>query len=210
MIPFRTQTPSRRPVPTKNPGGENWGEHKSDLKEDFNSCCGYCDSYDGFKHTYFEVDHFVPKSFFKNGGNISLTQYDNLVYSCKFCNNAKRAKWPSRKEKVFNDGNEGFVDPCDTEYDTHFYRTNDGGIMWITILGKWMFSEAFKFDERQQGIKILWNLSQLKRIINVLAVVLNTYPDDNYDYKQIKIKIGDYCFEYFKYHQELIMYYDSN
>lgn len=210
MILFRTKTPIRRVVPTMNPIGNNWSEHKTDLREDFNNRCGYCDSYDGYRHTYFEVDHFVPKDFFKKNGNISLTQYTNLVYSCKFCNNAKRAKWPTKSETVFNDGMKGFVDPCDVEYEKHFYRTSDGGIMWNTKLGKWMFSEAFKFDERQHGIKILWNLSCLEQIINALTVVLNTYKDTTKDYKQIKIKIGDYCFEYFKYHQELIKYYNSN
>lgn len=208
MIPLRTKAPSRRAVPTKNPTGEDWSEHKPDLREDFNNCCGYCDSYDGYRHTYFEVDHFIPKDFFKSNGNISLTQYTNLVYSCKFCNNAKRAKWPTKSETVFNNGSEGFVDPCDAEYEKHFYRTSDGGIMWNTNLGKWMFSQAFKFDERQQGIKILWNLSRLEQIINALAIVLNTYNDTSEDYKEIKIKIGDYCFEYFKFHQELIKYYN--
>lgn len=208
MIALRIKSPIRRAIPTKNPTGENWSEHKRDLREDFNSCCGYCDSFDGYRHTYFEVDHFIPKDFFKVNGNISLTQYSNLVYSCKFCNNAKRAKWPTNSETVFNDGSEGFVDPCDTEYDKHFYRTDDGGIMWNTDLGKWMFSQAFKFDERQQGIKILWNLSRLEQIINALSIVLGTYHDMSEDYKEIKIKIGDYCFEYFKVHQELIQYYN--
>jgi len=209
MILFRSKTPNRRPNPTKKPAGDKWSEHKPDLKEDFNNCCGYCNSYDEYRHTYFEVDHFIPKDFFKKLGNIGLTQYDNLVYSCKFCNNAKRAKWPSQSEKYFNDGNEGFVDPCDVVYDKHFYRTTDGGIMWNTILGKWMFSEAFKFDERAQGIKLLWNLSSLENIIHALTLVLNSYVETSEDYKQIKIKIGDYCFEYFKYHQELIKYYNS-
>jgi hypothetical protein len=208
MIPLRIKSPSRRTTPTKNPTGENWSEHKSDLREDFNNCCGYCDSFDGYRHTYFEVDHFIPKVFFKNNGNISLTQYTNLVYSCKFCNNAKSTKWPTQSEIIFNDGNIGFVDPCDDDYETHFYRTNDGGIMWNTNLGKWMFSEAFKFDERQHGIKVLWNLSRLQQIINLLAVVLNKYDDTTEDHRQIKLRIGDYCFEYFKFHQQLIDYYN--
>jgi len=208
MIPLRAKPPKRRAIPNKVPTGESWSEHKPDLKEDFNSCCGYCDSFDGYRHTYFEVDHFVPKDFFQHNGNISLTQYSNLVYSCKFCNNAKRAKWPTQSETMFNNGIEGFIDPCDTEYDKHFYRTDDGGIMWSTDLGKWMFSQAFKFDERQQGIKILWNLSRLEQIINALTVILGTYNDGSKDYGDIKIKIGDYCFEYFKFHQELIKYYN--
>lgn len=210
MIPLREKTPIRRTATTKTPAGDRWTEHKLDLKEDFNCRCGYCDSYDGYKNTYFEVDHFVPKDFIKLTGSISLTLYSNLVYSCKFCNNAKRAKWPSQSEHVFNDGNEGFIDPCDVDYDKQFYRTDDGGIMWMTNLGRWMFSEAFKFDERQSAIKILWNLSRLKQVINTLTIVLNNYIEDGEEYQQIKNKIGDFCFEYFKFHEELIEYYNSN
>lgn len=208
MIPFREQTPSRRPTPTKNPTTD-WGEHKGDLKIDFHDRCGYCDSYDGYRHTYFEVDHFVPKDFLKKNGGMTLTFYPNLVYSCRFCNNAKRAKWPSQSATTYNDGNEGFVDPCDKDYDNHFYRTSDGAIMWKTNLGKWMFTNAFKFDERQAAIKILWNLNQLEKTINALAVILNTYDEKSDEYKTVKHKIGDFCFEYFKYHQELINYYNT-
>ena len=88
MPALRETIPARRVNPTLNPTGSDWSHHKPDLKEDFNSHCGYCYSYDGYRHTYFEVDHFVPKSLIlKNGWGISLTQYTNLVYSCKFCNN---------------------------------------------------------------------------------------------------------------------------
>src|ERR1700744_4369950 len=97
MLPLRNKVPSRRPVPTRSPK-DNWRDHKEDLKTDFNHCCGYCDAYDGFRDAYYEVDHFVPKSFFKT---ISLTQYSNLVYSCRFCNNNKRAKWPSQSETIY-------------------------------------------------------------------------------------------------------------
>lgn len=207
---FREKTPTRRAAPSKQPTGERWGEHKADLKEDFNSRCGYCDSFDGYRHTYFEVDHFIPKDFIKVVGGISLTHYPNLVYSCKFCNNAKRAQWPSQSMSIYNDGFKGFVDPCDINYESHFYRNVDGGIMWRTDLGKWMFREAFKFDERQLAIVLLWNLNRLEKTINALTIVLNSFTDGSDDYIQVKNKIGDFCFEYFKCHQELINYYNSN
>ena len=56
----RATLPIRRTVTTNNPTGKNWSKHKPDLREDFNNCCGYCGSFDGFRHTYFEVDHFIP------------------------------------------------------------------------------------------------------------------------------------------------------
>jgi 5-methylcytosine-specific restriction endonuclease McrA len=207
MIPFRSAVPARRGNPSKAPTGDNWAEHKPELRIDFNFKCGYCDSSDGFRHTYFEVDHFIPKDFFKPLGNISVLDYKNLVYSCKFCNNSKRAKWPTKREDLFNDGNEGFEDPAGKLYDTHFYRTADGGILWKTPVGKWMFSEAFQFDKRQGSIRVLWNLSKLKHILDSLIIILNKTDQSSVDYKALKAKIGEYSFEYYLFHRELIEFY---
>ena len=142
----RDKLPKRRPLTTKTPNEGKWTEHKPDLREDFHSHCGYCGSYDGYRHTWYEVDHFIPKSLL--GGKISDVEYSNLVYSCKFCNNKKLAKWPTEDISIPNANDKGFIDPCDKEYDSHLYRTSDGGIMWRTDLGKWMWETAFKFDER--------------------------------------------------------------
>jgi 5-methylcytosine-specific restriction endonuclease McrA len=207
MFPFREKTPKRRENPSNNPTGNSWAIHKPELREDFYSRCGYCDSFDGYRHTYFEVDHFIPKDFFKDLGNISLTDYKNLVYSCKFCNNSKRAKWPSQREDIFYINNEGFEDPATELYENHFYRTHDGGIMWKTELGKWMFSNAFKFGERQDSIKVLWNIDKLGLIIESLALILRKYKEDTEEYKNLRIKIGEYSYQYFLYHKELINYY---
>ena len=125
----RENTPIRRLTPTLNPPIGNWTKHKPDLRHDFNQHCGYCGSYDGFRHTWFEVDHFIPKSFFEQIGNITNVDYFNLVYSCKYCNNNKSNKWPSNSETIYNINDEGFVEICSTDYDDHLYRTDSGSIM---------------------------------------------------------------------------------
>lgn len=202
--------PVRRPNPSKNPSGENWREHKPDLKEDFNNCCGYCGSYDGFRHTYFEVDHFIPKQFIKDSGStISLCDYNNLVYSCKFCNNKKLNKWPSQSETTFSIDNKGFVDPCNEEYETHFRRTKDGSILGITDLGKWMATEAFKFDERDFAIKLLWELNQTRKILLVLTTKLKKEEKGSLVYKKTKQEAEKLSIEYFLFHNELMEYYNS-
>jgi len=175
----RDKLPARRKTPTKNPTGENWSEHKTDLREDFNKHCGYCGSYDGFSHTWFEVDHFVPKSQFKKTGKIGLCQYDNLVYSCKFCNNVKLSKWPSNDETIPHINNKGFVDPCEADFDSHLYRTNDGSIRWLTDLGKWMVEVGFKFDERDYAVKLLWELNNLRKVIERLTKEITKYKPES-------------------------------
>ncbi len=205
----RDKLPVRRTITTKTPTGKNWSKHKPDLKEDFNSHCGYCGSYDGFRHTYFEVDHFVPKSLFEKKENIEYCQYDNLVYSCKYCNNKKLAKWPSGDENIHNINNEGFVDPCSVGYEKHLYRTNDGGILWTSELGKWMATEAFKFDERDSSIKLLWNLNKLRKTIDALVLLLNKEIKESENYLKIKNKAEKYSLEYYIVHKELMEYYNG-
>lgn len=209
MMKVRDILPKRRKEPTKNPTGKNWSEHKKDLQEDFHFHCGYCGSYDGFRHTYFEVDHFVPKSLFEKNGNIDYCQYSNLVYSCKFCNNKKLSKWPTNDENIHNIKNRGFVDPCKSEYDTHIYRTQNGGIMWQTELGKWMVREAFKFDERDYAIKLLWELNQRRKLIESFIIELNKRDEKSDEYKEIKREAEKLSFDYFVYHSELMNYYSN-
>jgi hypothetical protein len=205
----RHKLPQRRSVPSRNPNGNNWSEHKSDLRDDFHKHCGYCGSYDGFSHTYFEVDHFVPKSLFTINGNIGLCQYDNLVYSCKFCNNVKSSKWPSNDETLPNQNNKGFVDPTLAIYDSHIYRTNSGSIRWLTNLGKWMVEVGFKFDERDYCVKLLWNLNELRKSIEILVSESKKYPPQSQEHNQIKNKAGEFALEYFLFHNELMEYYKS-
>ncbi len=205
----REKLPIRRTKTTNQPSNRDWSEHKPDLKEDFNSCCGYCDSYDGFRHTYFEVDHFVPKSLFEISGNIEYCQYDNLTYSCKYCNNKKGSLWPSKDETIPHINDEGFIDACSPEYEDHLYRTSSGSIMWSTPLGKWMATKAFRFDEREKSIIVLWNLNEIRKLINALIVEQENYRADDGTFEQITEKLGDYALKYFIYHQELMDYYNE-
>lgn len=205
----RESLPVRRKNPSKNPP-KKWSEHKPDLREDFHNHCAYCGSFDGFRHTYFEVDHFIPKSFLiETNSKISLTQYSNLVYACKFCNNNKSSTWPSNSETIFDLNDEGFIDPCDAVYDDHLYRTKDGGIMWKTKLGEWMAKIAFKFDERDYSIKLLWEVSQIRKLVLAFALVLSKMDEQSQEYKIIKMKAGDLSFKYVIIHNELMDYYNS-
>lgn len=201
--------PARRPNPTLNPTGRNWSQHKPDLQQDFHFHCAYCGSYDGYRHTYFEVDHFIPKSLFEINGVIGYCQYDNLVYSCKFCNNNKLSKWPSGDENIAVINDEGFIDPCDLTFDNHLYRTIDGGIMWKTSLGKWMSETAFKFDERDYSIKLLWELNQRRKLLDVFVAELSKKVEGSDEYIEIKREAEKISFEYYTYDKELMDYYNN-
>ena len=203
----RELLPLRRTVPTKSPKEGRWTEHKNDLQEDFHCHCGYCGSYDGYKHTWYEVDHFIPKSLFN--GRLSNVEYSNLVYSCKFCNNKKLAKWPTGNIELPNYNNQGFVDPCDKDYDNHLYRTSNGSIRWLTPLGKWMVEVGFKFDERDYAVKLLWELNQLRKAIDYLILEAKKYSEDSEGHKGIITKSQEYALKYFLFRNELDEYYKT-
>ncbi|MFE3872134.1 HNH endonuclease [Flavobacterium sp. ZS1P70] len=203
----REPLPIRRTAPTKSPKEGKWAKHKPDLCQDFHSHCGYCGSYDGYRHTWYEVDHFIPKSLLD--GKISNVEYSNLVYSCKFCNNTKLAKWPTNDINIPNHNDQGFVDPCNEDYDNHLYRTNDGSIMWKTDLGKWMWEIAFKFDERNYAIKLLWEVNQIRKIILKYAKELSKMNIHSEEYKLVHTKAGDLSFKYVLVHNELMNHYNS-
>ena len=160
MSDFRKITPARREsVPVYKT------HNKPLLREDFHQRCGYCGDHEFFRDTYYEVDHFVPK---KSLVNISPTEYSNLVYSCRSCNNSKRAKWPTGDENIHNDGKQGFIDPCDDAYAVQFERLADGSIHSITDLGDWMWS-ALNFGNPAHRVR--WKLEEIKIMLKELDEV---------------------------------------
>lgn len=209
---IREKPPVRRQSPSKSEKGNNYHKHKSDLEEDFNHCCGYCGSFDGFgyRSTYFEIDHFVPKDFLiKSGSDIGLSKYSNLVYSCRFCNNHKSKHWPSQRDDIFIHGDEGFVDPCNPDYDDHLYRTNDGNIMWKTALGKWMATTAFKFDERSEELKLLWKYNKTRIVIEKIIDELNNYPRNSIEYEEIEGTLSPLFKKHYFLLKELASFYNG-
>lgn len=157
-IPFRKKTPSRRNI-TRSV--TKYQDHKPDLEVDFYNRCGYCDASDQWRTTWYELDHFVPKGYLSA---LSETSYCNLVYSCRSCNNAKRHKWPTQCEHLHHNNKEGFIDPCDAQYDQYFYRDDMGYIYHNgTELGKWMYSALQLHKPRH---KVLWAIDTLYHEIN--------------------------------------------
>jgi hypothetical protein len=175
MSVFRKHTPKRRNITTDVPA---YGNHRTDLKKDFKDRCGYCNDIDNWRFIWFEIDHFIPKK--RNKIQFltikTETDYSNLVYSCRSCNNAKRNKWPTNNENTPNDGDKGFIDPCDDEYKKQFERNIAGRILSKTDLGDWMYN-AMKLYKPQH--EIIWNIEQLHVLIKELRELVVKMPDEN-------------------------------
>lgn len=156
----------RDKTPTRTVGVSHQNDfhaYRSQLKTDFNCRCGYCDDRDAPRAYSFEIDHFVPQTI----DGTKVTEYSNLVYACKSCNNAKRNKWPTGDKAKSNDGKVGWIDPCSQDYDAQFERDDDGKIRPITELGDWMY-ENLKLWKKQH--EILWNCERLEENIRKLDI----------------------------------------
>lgn len=189
MSEFRAKTPKRRNITATV---SNYRKHKDDLKIDYLDRCGYCNSVDTWRFVWFEIDHFVPQKYLKT---IKDTDYINLVYACRSCNNSKRAKWPTKDEKKHNENDEGFIDPCDDEYTNQFDRTGNGRILPTTNIGHWMY-KALKLYKPQH--EIIWSLDELDKLIQEIEDILKTKPNN-----QLKDKLLDCYREFMAYSKKL-------
>ncbi len=175
MSKFRSHTPERRPI-TANVN--HYSEHRGDLKIDFKNRCGYCNSIDTWRLMSFEIDHFIPQ----NKNKIPFltiktsTDYSNLVYACKSCNNSKSNKWPTNDETISHLNNEGFIDPCEVDYTLQFKRHSQGRIIPVTTLGSWIFNELKLYKPQHE---IIWNIEQLDVLIDEINVLLLTITNEN-------------------------------
>lgn len=179
MGDFRKVTPTRR---DSVPKVTSYGKYKPLLQADFHQRCGYCGDHDFFRDTYYEIDHFVPKEYLKS---LSETDYSNLVYSCRLCNNFKRKKWPSKDEHVHNDGEIGFIDPCDESYSNQFARLADGSIYAQTILGDWMWSAL---NLGNPAHRLRYKLEELKILLDEMVKIDLNSVEELKAYK----KLSDY------------------
>jgi hypothetical protein len=189
MIPFRNETPKRRDIKTVV---NKYSDHKEELKKDYKCRCGYCNDIDLWRTVWFEIDHFVPQKYLKT---IKETDYSNLVYACRACNNSKRAHWPTGDELIHHQNNEGFIDPCDEEYEKQFLRYSNGRIIHKTQLGKWMY---YKLKLHKPQHEIIWQIFELDNLIEECEGILATM-----DNQILKDKLLNLYREYHKYTKQL-------
>ena len=103
---------------------KNYREH---LENDFRHRCAYCNLLDSRITTPFEIDHFVPKKAFEGIWDELVNTYENLMYSCKKCNNAKRAQFSGEIHPP-DIKNELFYNPTVVDYNDVFFRNEYGAI----------------------------------------------------------------------------------
>jgi hypothetical protein len=178
QLPFRDSTPKRSYT-----GKElaNYRDYKDYLEKDFNQRCGYTDCHQfwfGSKRN-FQIDHFKPIKHFPE----LETKYSNLVYSCSYVN---RAKWDV--------GN--YIDPCDIDYNQHFYRDELGNIFpkSDSDAAKYMHKKLKLFLKRYG---IIWMLDQLEQRMYKLQELIEATGDS--EAKELFIEVSFKYNNYKKY-----------
>jgi len=181
-IKFRFQIPSRTYT---GPKLDNYRMYKEQLQSDFNSKCGYCDVSDKFSGSIsaYHVDHFAPVSKFPH----LREEYTNLVYSCPFCNLAKGSYWATDTEVNPLAGDEGLIDPCTPDYDTHLMRNDDGTIWYTTELGRFIYKRLKLFLRRKA---IFWELDMLLHLSKQLESILSDFTQYT-DSEELRHLLGD-------------------
>lgn len=187
---IRKYSPTRSDVDERS----NYRDYKPDLRNDFSSRCGYCDSPDEYfgGRRGFQIDHFAPLSKFPD---LQLT-YSNLVYSCPFCNRAKSNKWIGTDSNVPNDGSEGFVDPCCSSFETHLKRDSQGRVLANTDLGDYMIKnlklkllrhqyvwQAQKLSDLEDRVRFLLNIIESSDSLSDNVELLKGYVEISSAYK---------------------------
>ncbi|WP_291631843.1 HNH endonuclease [Clostridium sp.] len=175
---------SKKPI--RSYTGEVWKTNSSNKKRlaiDFEHKCAYCDDYDKYSGGYntYHVEHFAPKEKFSHLEFI----YDNLLYSCPYCNISKSNKWVGKTETENIVGNTGFVDPCTEDYYNHLYRDSSGEIKYSTSIGEYMYYEMKLYLKRH---KVLYNLERVrakKNQIKDMIVEKQKYNEDTTNLEEL-------------------------
>lgn len=155
--------------------------YKNSLEHDFIERCGYshCQQewFGGKKN--FQIDHFKPKSIHPE----LKTKYSNLVYSCSYVNRSK------------SDDTGNYIDPCDENYNEHFYRDELGNIYPVenSETAKYMYRKLKLYLKRYS---IIWMLEQLEIKKEHLWNLIQQYG--NQDAKDLYILIDRQYMNYKK------------
>lgn len=192
--PLRVAIPKR----TYNKHHKNYRTYKIPLAADFNNRCGYCDIEDkwlGGRRVY-HIDHFAPREKFPHLSD----NYNNLVYACPYCNIAKSDDWISDDCNISIVNEEGYIDPCNEQYELIFYRDELGNIKACHKVGEYIHRQL-KFNSPRHST--VWHLETLARKKKELTEVQSIFFDSP-ELQEKYIKLALLYDQYYEYLGDLI------
>ena len=171
---------------------KQYKRYKEWLKKDFHSRCAYCNLREDRITTPFEIDHFIPWAAFRVVRPELNCLYDNLMYACKKCNNAKSDHYAGNiYEKRIK--NNYFYNPVETDYNEIFYRNEMGSICSEDAKGLSMIARL-KLNRRIHNLA--WICDRLDEVLAKLKAKLQDAPEGSTQRE-----------EYLKAQSQLLKYY---
>lgn len=166
----------------------DYKKYKNCLSIDFNNRCGYTNCPDiwfGGKRC-FHIDHFKPKSKYPS----LETSYSNLVYSCSYVNIQK------------SDDDGMYLDPCNIDFNQHFFRDDEGNIQPIFASAEACYMhKKLKLGLSRYGL--IWRLDQLlikkMEIRKLLNGAIHQQHPNRAEYLEKYFIIDSKFIDYFKY-----------
>ncbi len=163
-----------------------FNNYREELSKDFNHRCGYCDDSSEYACCSYHIDHFAPRKF-----EHLIDNYNNLVYSCPYCNLSKGDKWlgDSPQDAIVN--GLGFVDPCNPEYSKMFKRLNNGKIEPLNHLAEYIYYELKLYLKRHEILYLIEEINEKgiklnQKIDNLKSQGKNTEKLERIDYELLK------------------------
>lgn len=130
--------------------------------------------------------------------------YDNLVYTCPFCNRAKSDKWVGKDETEAVVGNRGFIDPCSPDYSKNLGRNDKGSIVPLTDLGEYIYRELKLYLERHRICFMIDLIDEKRRLLKIKREKLRTEGQSTEAIDKIYYKINETLITYYQ------MMFDEN
>ncbi len=170
--------------------------NKRYLAKDFSHRCAYCDDRDSLAGGYksYHVEHFAPKEKFPA---LEFT-YENLLYSCPFCNCSKNDDWVGSTADESVKGDCGYVSPCDAEYQNHLDRNSQTGeIIPQTALGQYMYNHLNLNLVRHALIYLVDSLQEKRDKLQVIIENEQLKGKDVTTKERLLLAIDKEFFEYY-------------
>jgi hypothetical protein len=107
------------------------------LRRDFQYRCAYCLTHERYLggEAGCTIDHHRPQQGPYARPDLE-SDYTNLYWTCRECNDNKADTWPSSAEEARG---MQFLDPCTPEgdHDLHWHTNPDGSVEAITLIGEY-------------------------------------------------------------------------
>lgn len=146
--------PSQPHSRTHGPQGyASYESYRDWLRDEFLFRCVYCLHRERWysRGATFHIDHFMPASVDATG----ICSYDNLVYACASCNEAKKAIL-------------GIADPCETSFSACLQINVNGHVIALNAAGE-KLKEVLLLDSRT-------NVEHRSRWMRMLRALQQTHP----------------------------------